>query len=93
MNFNLSEIYRSVNYTGSLHFDKHQKKSIHCLIYIRFNQNFDEKSYVSAKIETVKHLCAIFLLTGTAPTSSQIAKNYGLILTSLTSRPGVVIGM
>ena len=31
-------------------------------IYICFNQIFDEKSYISAKIEAIKHLHAIFLL-------------------------------
>ena len=33
------------------------------IIYIRFNQIFDEKSYISATIEAVKHLHAFFLLT------------------------------
>ena len=32
-------------------------------IYIPFNQNLDEKSYMSAKTEAVKHLHAVFLLT------------------------------
>ena len=32
-------------------------------IYIRFNRNLDEKSYISAEIEAVKHLYAVFLLT------------------------------
>ena len=32
-------------------------------IYIHFNQNVDEKSDISAKIEAGKHLHAVFLLT------------------------------
>ena len=32
-------------------------------IYIRFNQNIDERSNISAKIEAEKHLQAVFLLT------------------------------
>ena len=32
-------------------------------IYIHLNQNLDEKSYISAKIEAVNHLHAVFLLT------------------------------
>ena len=32
-------------------------------IYIPFNQSHDENFYISAKIETVKHLRAFFLLT------------------------------
>ena len=32
-------------------------------IYIHFNQNTDEKSHISAKIETGKHLHTVFLLT------------------------------
>ena len=31
-------------------------------IYIRFNQNLDEKSYIRAKIEAIKQLHAVFLL-------------------------------
>ena len=31
-------------------------------IYIRFNQNLDEQAYISAIIEAVKHLHAVFLL-------------------------------
>ena len=31
--------------------------------YIHFNQNVDEKSDISAKIEAGKHLHAVFLLT------------------------------
>ena len=30
-------------------------------IYIRFNQNTDEKFYVNGKIEAVKHFHAVFL--------------------------------
>ena len=32
-------------------------------IWIRFNQNLDGKSYISAKIEAAKYLNAVFLLT------------------------------
>ena len=32
-------------------------------IYIHVNQNLDKKSYTSAKIEAVKHLHAVCLLT------------------------------
>ena len=32
-------------------------------IYIRFSQRFDEKSDINTKIEAVKHLHAVFLLT------------------------------
>ena len=31
-------------------------------IYILFNQNLDEKLYISSKIEAVKHLHALFLV-------------------------------
>ena len=48
--------------TCSLHFDKHQiKNKFIGYIYIHFNQNLDEKSYISAKIEAVKHLHAVLL--------------------------------
>ena len=32
-------------------------------IYMRFNQNYDEKSYTSATIEAVRYLLAVSLLT------------------------------
>ena len=44
----------------SLHFDKHKKAIAY--IYVRFNQNLDEKSYVRAIFEAGKHLHADFLL-------------------------------
>ena len=47
----------------SLHFDKHQKIKFIAYIYIRFNQNLDDISYIIAKIDAVKHLQAVFLLT------------------------------
>ena len=31
-------------------------------IYIRFDQNLHEKYYISAKVEAVKHLHAVFIL-------------------------------
>ena len=34
----------------------------HVYIYIRFNKNLDEKAYVSAKTEAVKHLHTFILL-------------------------------
>ena len=46
----------------SLHFDKHQNIKLIAYIYIHFNQNPGEKSYIRAKIEAVKHLYAVFLL-------------------------------
>ena len=61
-------------------------------IYIRFNQNLDEKSYISAKIEAVKHLFVVFLLTAEllrCPIRLLWAMS---ILTSMTSRD-VVTGM
>ena len=36
---------------------------IHIHIFIAFNQNFDEKFYISAKLDVVKHSPAVFLLT------------------------------
>ena len=44
-------------------------------VYIPFSQNFDEKSYISAKIEAVKRFSSYW---GTAPTSNQIVESYGL---------------
>ena len=32
-------------------------------IYFRFYQNLEDKAYTSARIEEVKHLYAVFLLT------------------------------
>ena len=40
-----------------------RKVKLIAYIYIPFNQNLDEKSYISAKIEAVKQLHAVFLLT------------------------------
>ena len=51
-----------------------KKNKLIAHIYIGFNQTFDDKSYVSAE----KHVHAIFLLTRTAPTSSQIVESDGL---------------
>ena len=47
----------------SLDFDKHQKITFIAYIHIRFNQNLDEKSYISAKIEAVKQFNAISVAT------------------------------
>ena len=41
---------------------KIKKIKLIAYIYIRFNQNMDNKSYISAKIEAVKHLHTVFLL-------------------------------
>ena len=47
----------------SLHFDKYKKKhQFIAYIYSGFNQNPDEKSYIRAKIETIKHLQTVFLV-------------------------------
>ena len=47
--------------------------------YIRFNQDLDENSYVSAKIEEVKPLIRIFSdKCGTAPRYNQIVDSHGL---------------
>ena len=35
-------------------------------IYIHFNQNLNEKSYISTKIDAVKHLYTVFANCGTA---------------------------
>ena len=40
-----------------------QKIKFIAYIYIRFNQNLDERSYLSSKIKAVKHLHAVFLIT------------------------------
>ena len=40
-----------------------RKNKFSAYIYIRFNQNLGEKSYISAKNEALKHLHALFLLT------------------------------
>ena len=40
----------------SVHFDKHQKNKFLAYNDTRFNQNLDENSYISAKIEAVKFL-------------------------------------
>ena len=62
-------------------------RNIKCIvyIYIHFNQNVDEKSDISAKIETGKHLHTFFLLTRNSvndvmpsPTSNQILESHGL---------------
>ena len=50
----LNVIYTSINI---------RKIKFIVYIYIHFNQNVDEKSDISAKIEAGKHLHAVFLLT------------------------------
>ena len=46
-----------------LHSKKRQKKNtFRAYIYIRFNQNFDEKSYISATIEFSETFTGSFLL-------------------------------
>ena len=47
----------------SLQFDQHKKDQVHCLHLLRFNQNLEEKSNISAKIEAVNYLHAVLLLT------------------------------
>ena len=59
-------------------------------IYIPFKQNLEEKSYISAKIDTVKHLHAASSNCGTAPMSSQIVESY-VCLTSLTSHGSMLL--
>ena len=86
--FHFSEVYRSVNYTGSkckLHRIACKRRNLvytsinirNCkfiaYIYIHLNQNLVKKTYMSAKIEAVKHLHA-------APTSNQIEESHGLSL-------------
>ena len=51
-----------------------QKSRYPLYIFIHFSQNPDEKSYISAKIEAVKHLHAVNLLS--APPSKQRAMVY-----------------
>ena len=46
----------------SLHFDKRQKNSVHCLYLHSFQSNTDEKSCKRAKIEAIKQLLAVLLL-------------------------------
>ena len=43
-----------------VHFNKHQKIKFIAYIYIHFIQNLGEKSYISIKIEEVKHTHAVF---------------------------------
>ena len=46
-------------------------------IYIPFSQNFDDKSYISAKIKAIQHLKAVFSSNcGTAPTSNQTVEGH-----------------
>ena len=47
-------------------------------IYIHFNQNVEEKSDISAKIEAGKHLQAVFLLAAESSMSNQIVESHGL---------------
>ena len=54
-------------------------------IYIPFSQNPNEKSYRSAKIQAVKHLRAVFLLTAEQRRRPTRLKKDMFILTSLTS--------
>ena len=46
-------------------------------ICIRFNQNIDERSYISTKIEAVEHLYGGFLLKA-ASTVNQIVESFAL---------------
>ena len=55
-------------------------------IYIPLNQNIDVKLYISAKIEAVKHLLAIFLLTAEHRRRPIRLKRAMFTLTSLMSR-------
>ena len=59
--FHFSEVYQSVNYIGS--HAKSMNPEVHCLYLHPFQSNIDKISYISAKIEAVKHLHAVFLLT------------------------------
>ena len=44
-------------------------------IYIQFNQNFDEKSSLNAKVKAAEHLHAIISTNfGPVPTSNQIVQ-------------------
>ena len=53
----------NVNFASDTSINVRKIKFIaYIIIYIPFNQNLDEKSYKSAKIEAVKHLHAVFLL-------------------------------
>ena len=63
-------------------------------MYIRFIQNLDEKSYISAKIEAVKQLHAVcFVNCGTVPTPNQIVEIHGLFYVIDVAWLDVVIGM
>lgn len=42
-----------------LHFDKRQKINYIAYIYIQDNQNLDDGSYISGKIEEIKHLYSV----------------------------------
>ena len=53
-NFAFNLVYISINI---------RKIKFITYIYIHFNQHFDEKSDITTKIEAVKHLHAVFLLT------------------------------
>ena len=72
--FHFSEVYRSVNQRGSCKLCWRpsaiyssiniRKIKFIAYIYIHFNQNFDEKSDISANIEAGKHLHAVFSANG-----------------------------
>ena len=47
-------------------------------ISIRFDQNLDEKSYISAKIEENSYMQIFFVKYGTAPTSNQTVESHSL---------------
>ena len=53
-------------------------------IYIYFNQNLDEKSYIIVKTEAVKHLHALLLLTANSADVQSDCREPWFILTSLT---------
>ena len=60
-------------------------------IYIRFIQNIDETFYISAKIEAVKHLHAVFLLSAEQHRRPMILKRAVFILTTLTLRDSILL--
>ena len=78
----------------SLFFNEYQKPiKFIAYIYIRFNQNFDEKSYINAKIEAVNIYTQFSANCGIAPTSTQMVESIDYFDATDVAWLDVVIGM
>ena len=68
-----------------------RKIKVIAYIHICFNQNLDEKLYITAKNEEVKHLHTVFLLTVEQRLRPSVCRKPWVILTSLTLRDSLLL--